>query len=77
MQYDTVCVSYIHGAVVYTFTGDQWTIKTVERCLPIWVIETNSPIVCWHWLGSQLTEMICRNLCIDSVHPNRIDKHGR
>ena len=35
------------------------------------------PIVCWHWLGSQSTDMICRNMCIDSVHPNWIDKHGR
>ena len=48
-----------------------------KRCLPKWVIETNSLIVCWHWLGSQSTETICQNLCLDSVHPSWIDKHGR
>ena len=28
-------------------------------------------------LGSWSTETICQNLCIDSVHLNWIDKHGR
>ena len=59
------------------FTGDRWTIEIGERCLPIRAIKTNSPIVCWHWLVSQSTETICWNLCIDSVHLNWIDKHGR
>ena len=54
------------------FTGDWWTIEIGEHCLPIRVIETNSPIVCWHWLGSRSTETIFQNLCIDSVHPNWI-----
>ena len=58
------------------FTGDRWTIEIGERCLPIRVIETNPPLVCWYWLGFRSTEMICQNLCIDSVHPNWIDKHG-
>ena len=57
------------------FMGDRWTIEIGECCLPIRVMETNSPIVCWHWLGSRSTETICWNLCIDSVHPNWIDKH--
>ena len=34
-----------------TFTGAGWTIEMGKRCLPKRVIETNSPIVCWHWLG--------------------------
>ena len=59
------------------FTGDRWMIEIGEHCLPIRVIETNSPIVCWHWLGSRATKTICQNLRIDSVHPNWIDKHGR
>ena len=59
------------------FTENRRTIEIGERCLPIQVIETNSPIVSWHWLGSRSTETICQNLCIDSVHPSWIDKHGR
>ena len=59
------------------FTRAQWTIEIGERCLPIRVIETNTPIVGWHWLGSRSTEMIGQNLCIDSVYPSWIDKHGR
>ena len=54
------------------FAGDQWMIEIWERCLPIWIIETNSLIVCQHWLGSRSTEKISWNLCIDSVH---LDKH--
>ena len=74
MQYGRVA----HLCLLHTcssgiaFTGDRWTIEIGERCLPIRVI---IPIVCWHWLGSRSTETICRNLCIDSVHLNRIDKH--
>ena len=51
-----------------TFTGARWTIEMGKRCLPKRVIETNSPIVCWHchWLGSRSTKTICQNLCIDS-----------
>ena len=59
------------------FTGNWWMIKIGERCLPIRVIETNSLVVCWYWLGSRSTETIGQNLCIDSVHPSWIDKHGR
>ena len=59
------------------FTGARWTIEMGKHCLPKRVIETDSPIICWHWLGSRSTETICQNLCIDSVHPNWIDKHGR
>ena len=55
------------------FAEDWWMIEIGEHCLPMWVIETNSLIV---WLGSRSTETICQNLCIDSVHPNWIDKHG-
>ena len=41
-------------------------LKSESAFLPIRVIETNSPIICWHWLGSRSTETIYRNLCIDS-----------
>ena len=59
------------------FTGDRWTIGIGERCSFIWVIKTNSLIITWHLLGSRSTEMICQNLCVDSVHPSWIDKHER
>ena len=52
-------------------------IEIGEPFLPIRVIKTNSLIVSWHLLGSQSTETICWNLCIDSVHPSWIDEHGK
>ena len=44
---DVVCVCLLHtcGSGV-VFEGDQLTIEIGERCFPIRVIETNSPIIC-------------------------------
>ena len=55
------------------FTGDRWTIEIRKCCLPIRVIETNPPLVRWHWLGFRSSDTICQNLCIDSVHLNWIN----
>ena len=46
-----VCVSYIHGGVVSHC--DRSVDNRNQRVLFTHrVIETNSLIVCWHWLGS-------------------------
>ena len=52
----------------YRIMGDRWTIEIGERCLPMRVIETNSPSFVGTGLGPNQLKTICRNLCTDSVH---------
>ena len=66
MQYGRVARDGVVCVSLHTWgSGVAFAEEIGERCLPIWVIERNSPIVCWHWLGSRSTETICWNLCID------------
>ena len=71
-----VCVSYIRAAVVSHLQEIGGRSKSESTVYPRG-LSSKFPIVCQHWLGSRSTETICRNLCIDSVHPSWIDKHGR
>ena len=76
MQYGRVACDGVVCLLARLREIGEW-LKLESAVYPYGLFETNSPIVCWHWLGSQSTEMIFQNLCIDSVHPNWIDKHER